>query len=108
MKRNTVILSSVAAVLVTAASAALTTAAFAVEPTPAVEQPVTTTAPATTSTMLSLTEIERRLKTQGIRVTEIEVRDRVLEVEGYDSNNREVDLLVDRRTGEVLSRELDD
>jgi hypothetical protein len=57
---------------------------------------------------LSLTEIERRVTATGIRVTEIEVKDRIVEVEGRDSSNREVDLVVDRRSGEVLSRKLDD
>ena len=57
---------------------------------------------------LSLTEIERRVTATGIRVTEIEVKDRIVEVEGRDSSNREVDLVVDRRSGEILSRKLDD
>jgi hypothetical protein len=38
----------------------------------------------------------------------MEVRDRVVEVEGLDGNNREIDLIVDRRSGEILSREFDD
>jgi hypothetical protein len=57
---------------------------------------------------LSLTEIERRVTATGIRVTEIEVKDRIVEVEGRDSSNREVALVVDRRSGEILSRRLDD
>jgi len=57
---------------------------------------------------LSLTEIERRVTATGIRVTEIEVKDRIVEVEGRDASNREVDLVVDRRSGEILSRKLDD
>jgi hypothetical protein len=56
---------------------------------------------------LSLTEIEQLLKDQGVRVTELEVKDRVVEAEGYDAENREVELLVDRRTGEILSRKFD-
>ncbi|MCZ2108016.1 MAG: PepSY domain-containing protein [Dehalococcoidia bacterium] len=36
------------------------------------------------------------------------MKDNVVEVEGRDANNREVKLLVDRRSGEILSRRLDD
>ena len=57
---------------------------------------------------LTLTEIERRVTATGVRVTEIEVKDRIVEVEGRDASNREVDLVVDRRSGEILSRKLDD
>lgn len=59
-------------------------------------------------TMLSLTEIEKVANAQGVRVTELEVKDNVVEVEGRDSSNREVKLLVDRRSGEILSRRFDD
>ena len=48
------------------------------------------------------------MNAQGIRVTELEVRDRLVEVEGRDASNREVELVVDRRTGEILSRRFDD
>ena len=58
--------------------------------------------------VLSLSDIEQLLKSKGIRVTEMEVRDNVVEVEGLDGNNREVDLIVDRRSGEILSRKFDD
>ena len=64
------------------------------------------TAPA--DKFLTLTEIERRVTATGVRVTEIEVKDRIVEVEGRDASNREVDLVVDRRSGEILSRKLDD
>jgi hypothetical protein len=40
-------------------------------------------------------------------VKEMEVHDKVLEVEGYDAQGREIDLIVDRRSGEILSRKLD-
>ena len=59
-------------------------------------------------TFLSLTEIERRVTATGVRVTEIEVKARIVEGEGRDSSNREVELVVDRRSGEILSRKIDD
>jgi uncharacterized membrane protein YkoI len=74
------------------------------------QQPASTpaaSAPATEK-FLSLTEIERKVTATGVRVTEIEVKDRVVEVEGRDAQNREVDLLVDRRSGEILSRKIED
>ncbi|MCC6171612.1 MAG: PepSY domain-containing protein [Gammaproteobacteria bacterium] len=70
--------------------------------------PPTAQAPATERPLLSLADIERRVNAQGIRVTELEVRDRLVEVEGRDASNREVELVVDRRTGEILSRRFDD
>lgn len=73
---------------------------------PAAAQPVKSTPDG--GTFLSLTEIERRVTATGVRVTEIEVKDRIVEVEGRDSLNREVELVVDRRSGEILSRKIDD
>jgi len=58
--------------------------------------------------LLSLGEIETRLATQGVKIKEIEVRDKVLEIEGYDAQGREIELVVDRRTAEILSRRFDD
>jgi hypothetical protein len=58
--------------------------------------------------VLSVGEIESRLTAQGIKVKEIEVRDLLAEVEGYDSQGREVELVIDRRNGEVLSHKYDD
>ena len=57
--------------------------------------------------LLTLTEIESKLVAQGIRVREMEVKDKVLEVEGDDAQGRKIELLVDRRSGEVLSRKHD-
>jgi hypothetical protein len=65
-------------------------------------------AAATGQPLLSLTEIEQLLKDQGVRVSELEVKDRVVEAEGHDADNREVELLIDRRSGEILSRRFDD
>ena len=58
-------------------------------------------------TLLSLGEIESRLTAQGITIREIELRDRVAEVEGRDTQGRKVELLIDRRTGEILSSKPD-
>ncbi len=58
--------------------------------------------------MLSIGEIESRLTAQGIKVKEIEVRDLLAEVEGYDAQGREVELVIDRRSGETLSHKYDD
>lgn len=56
---------------------------------------------------LSLTELEQRVSAEGIQIKEMKVRDLVLKVEGYDAQKREVEMLLDRRTGEVLSRRFD-
>ena len=69
--------------------------------------PAATSAPAAAEKFLSLGEIERRVTATGLRVTEMEVKDRIVEVEGRDASNREVELVMDRRSGEVLSRKLD-
>lgn len=58
--------------------------------------------------VLSIGEIESRLTAQGIKVKEIEVRDLLAEVEGYDAQGREVELVIDRRSGETLSHKYDD
>jgi hypothetical protein len=70
------------------------------------QQPAAPAAP--TGTLMSLTEIESQLTAQGIRVREMEVHDKVLEVEGLDAQGRKIDLIVDRRNGEILSRKFDD
>jgi type IV secretory pathway TrbL component len=80
------------------------------------QQQATAEAPASTSAstvpandrFLSLGEIERKATATGIRVSEIEVKDRIVEVEGRDSKNRKVELEVDRRSGEILSRKVED
>jgi len=56
---------------------------------------------------LSVSDIESRLTAQGIKVREVEMRDLIAEVEGYDAQGREVDLVIDRRTGETLAHEYD-
>jgi hypothetical protein len=62
---------------------------------------------ASSPALLSLGDIESRMTAQGITIREIELRDTVVEVEGRDAEGREVELLVDRRNGEILSRKLD-
>ena len=59
------------------------------------------------SAFSSLGDIESRLTAQGIKIREIELRDLVVEVEGRDAQGRKVELLVDRRNGEILSQKLD-
>jgi len=61
--------------------------------------------PATTpSNWLGMAELEKRGISEGITVTEIEAKQRLAEVEGYDAQSRKVKLVIDRQTGEVLSR----
>jgi len=73
----------------------------------AAQTPSQTSTPAANS-VLGLGEIEARMSAQGITIKEIELRDLVAEVEGHDAAGRKIELLVDRRTGEILSRKHDD
>jgi hypothetical protein len=57
--------------------------------------------------VLSLGDIETRLTAQGIQIREVEIKDLVVEVEGRDAQGRKIELLVDRRSGEILSQKLD-
>ena len=57
--------------------------------------------------VLSLADIESRLAAQGIKVKEIEVRDLLAEVEGYDAQGREIEVVIDRRNGEMLAHKYD-
>lgn len=61
----------------------------------------------TTTAPLSLGDLESRMTAQGITIREIELRDHVAEIEGRDAQGRKIELLVDRRSGEILSRKLD-
>lgn len=65
------------------------------------------TSPAKPAT-ISLADLERVVQNQGIQVKEMKVRDLLLKVEGYDAQGRKVELMLDRRNGEVLSRQFDD
>jgi peptide deformylase len=57
---------------------------------------------------LSVSDIEGRLSTQGLKVKEVEIRDLIAEVEAYDAQGREVELVIDRRSGEMLTHKYDD
>jgi hypothetical protein len=57
---------------------------------------------------LSLSQVESRLNQQGFRVLEIERDDGRYEVKAWNSDNRCVELDVDRRTGAILRTESDD
>lgn len=83
------------AAAVAAAGLALGANAFAQGPQPEAEG-------------LSLAEIENRATQRGLRVEEIEIEGRLVEVEGRDAQGREVELIFDRYTGEVLSEKFDD
>ena len=65
------------------------------------------TASAQTAPLLSLGDLESRMTAQGITIREIELRDRVAEIEGRDAQGRKIELLVDRRSGEILSQQPD-
>jgi|SRR5687768_3301944 hypothetical protein len=103
-------LSSYAVLAASLGLAAMAGATFADQAAPAVEAQATpaTSTPVDTSQFLSLSEIESRLTAQGIRVEEMEVKDKVIEVEGRSTQDGKVELIVDRRSGEILSRKKDD
>ncbi|HLS82786.1 MAG TPA: PepSY domain-containing protein [Steroidobacter sp.] len=63
--------------------------------------------PAADVQTLSLDEIERRLKAEGLVVEEMEIEGLIVEVDARDADGREVDLKIDRRTGEILARKFD-
>ncbi len=63
-------------------------------------------APAANPGLLGIAELERRATGEGLTVTEIEAKDRLAEVEGYDAQSRKVKLVIDRKTGEVLERKV--
>jgi hypothetical protein len=65
------------------------------------------TTPPADDKVLSLGEIESRLTAQGFTIREVEVKSRVVEIEGRDAQGQKVELLVDRRTGEILSQQPD-
>jgi len=67
------------------------------------QQPGTTPA-----NWIGMAELEQRGISEGITVTEIETKQRLAEVEGYDAQSRKVKLVIDRQTGEILSRRVKD
>jgi Peptidase propeptide and YPEB domain len=66
--------------------------------------PVSSPSIAVPANALSLADIEGKMLAQGITIKEIELKDRLVEVEGYDSIGRKVELTIDRRSGESLSQ----
>lgn len=67
--------------------------------------PASLATPISTAGVLSHEELERRLASEGVHITKMEIRDLLLFVSGYDSSQRRVKLAVDRRNGMVLARE---
>lgn len=70
-------------------------------------QPAAPAAAPAQNTLLSSAEIEQKVTAAGLRIEDIELYDRVAEVEGRDASGQEVEWLIDRRNGEVLSRAKD-
>lgn len=85
--------------------------AFAAQAGPAAAQtaPVASSgklAPLATGRTLSYEELERRVTAQGLMIKKAEVRDLLLKVTAYDQQHRKVKMILDRRNGEVLSRQV--
>jgi len=85
--------------------------AFAVQAGPVAAQPAPITStntltPIPTAKTLSYEELERRVTAQGLQITKAEVRGLLLKVTAYDSQHRKVKMMLDRRSGEVLAREI--
>jgi hypothetical protein len=110
IRRQSVLSAVMAAAVVGTGAIAFSQEPAAVETpnSPPVQAPASPAVPPAGKALLGLGEIESLLQKQGIRVYELEVRDRVVEAEGRDTSNRKVEVLVDRRTGEILSRRFDD
>jgi hypothetical protein len=91
--------------------AILAALAFAVQAKPASAQPAPVTSASTLTPIpaaktLSYEELERRVTAQGLRISKAEVRGLLFKVTAYDSQHRKVKMMLDRRSGEVLSREI--
>jgi len=80
-------------------TALLTAALFSVAACTAVGQPVSSQA-----NWRGMAELEQIGISEGLTVTEIESKQRLAEVEGYDAQSRKVKLIIDRQTGEILSK----
>lgn len=92
--------------LVPALWLALAAASLGAAAPPATAQSAAPAARASSANLLGAGEIERKAKAEGIVVTEIDMKTRLAEVEGYDSQSRKVELVIDRQTGEVLERKV--
>jgi len=84
-------------------TALFTAALLSVAACTAVGQPVPNP-----SNWRGMAELEQIGISEGLTVTEIENKQRLAEVEGYDAQSRKVKLIVDRQTGEILSRKVKD
>lgn len=85
--------------------------AFAAQAGPASAQPAPVTSantltPIPAAKTLSYEELERRVTAQGLQITKAEVRGLLLKVTAYDDQHRKVKMMLDRRSGEVLSLEI--
>jgi hypothetical protein len=85
-------------------STALVLAAATIGLVSAPDQAVAQAARASAPGLLNMAEVEQRAASEGIVVTEIEMENRLAEVEGRDAQQRKVELVIDRKTGEVLQR----
>ncbi|WP_326525232.1 PepSY domain-containing protein [Sphingomonas sp.] len=57
---------------------------------------------------MSFATLEQKAIGMGIRPTELKIGRRVAEIEGRDGQGREVEVKLDPRSGQVLSRKFDD
>jgi hypothetical protein len=65
-------------------------------------------APAASQPSMTFAALEDRAIALGIRPTELKIKGRTAEIEGYDASGRKVEVTIDPRSGAVLNRELDD
>ncbi len=68
------------------------------------QAPQARAAHAPSAAVLPFEQLERLAAREMAQVTELEVRDLVLKAKGYDARGMKVELLMDRRDGQVLSR----
>lgn len=66
------------------------------------------TAQARQQSSMTFAALERRATALGIRPTELKIKDRLAEIEGWDRDGRKVEVKIDTQSGEVLHREFDD
>lgn len=74
----------------------------------ALAAPFSACAAAPNAKQLSFGAAEKRAAKHGVRADEIKIKRSTIKVEGRDNQNRKVELVLDRRTGEVLDRRFDD
>ncbi|MFC5520657.1 hypothetical protein [Polaromonas jejuensis] len=103
--------SIVSAVLLCVATSVVPVSHLSAQPavsSPSSTAPAQATLPPPISTVgvLPQSEMDRRIAAHGLYVTEMEIRDLLLKVEGYDSARRKVKLTLDRRNGDLLAREI--